>query len=57
MSGHVILKVLRVRPTQAQVVMDILKHGIKAEAKRREQVCGPDTNDFTVRVQLVCQCV
>ena len=44
-SGHVIVKVLRaIRLTQgcgAQVVVNILEHGIKAEAKRGKHVCGP----------------
>jgi hypothetical protein len=52
MSGHVIFKAFRVRPTQrcgAQVIMGILKHRIEAEAKRREHVCRPNTNGSTVR--------
>ena len=43
-SGHVIVKVLRARLTQgcgAQVVVNMLEHGIKAEAKRGKHVCGP----------------
>ena len=30
--------------------MGALKHGIKAEVKRREHICRPNTNGFAVRM-------